>query len=100
MSWLKRIPKLLSCEHYTELESKRLDEASLSGFDKVCHAFHKIICLCCRRFSRQLGLIEKVASSMAAKNAVDEHGSKSESFQGLSDESREKIAAALVKEQH
>ena len=94
MGWKPQLFKIFSCKHFTELESKRLDEKSLQGFDRFAHLYHKMICLCCRRFARQLQLIEKAARDVAnSENEPIDLDHKS-----LSKESREKILSALEKE--
>ena len=58
------VTTLISCREYSRLASKRLDE-KLSVFESVCYWFHHGICMVCRRFNRQIHLIDKAGASLA-----------------------------------
>ena len=49
----------LSCCEYTKRSSRYMDR-ELSLLEKPGYLFHHLVCLSCRRFSRQVLLINKV----------------------------------------
>ena len=51
---------LLSCEEYSKLASKKLDEP-LTKWESITYSFHKIMCMVCRRFERQILAINGAA---------------------------------------
>ncbi|MCB0353242.1 MAG: hypothetical protein KDD64_06945 [Bdellovibrionales bacterium] len=51
----------MSCRQYSELASRKLDDIPLSLPQRVQYAVHKVLCLMCRRFERQIALIERAA---------------------------------------
>lgn len=55
---LKGLFNFFSCQHYTELASRGIDE-ELRGWDKVRFRFHHVICTFCRRARRQMLMIER-----------------------------------------
>lgn len=59
--WLHCGVSLLSCKQYTELASRKLDNGKLSTAERVQYWIHKMLCLMCRRFERQMKLIEQAA---------------------------------------
>lgn len=50
----------LSCERYTQLASRAID-APLTLREKLQFWAHHMLCVVCRRFRRQIALIEKAA---------------------------------------
>lgn len=64
------VTTLISCREYSRLASKRLDE-KLSVFESVCYWFHHGICMVCRRFNRQIHLIDKAGASLAEDTPHD-----------------------------
>jgi len=93
LSWLSKF-NLLSCRRYAELASKRLEleaEGGLRGRDKFFYCFHHVICLVCRRFNRQIVMIDKACRcSLSQQQFEDSTGPK------LSAEAQERIAAKLI----
>ncbi|MCI5065465.1 hypothetical protein MRY87_07040 [bacterium] len=67
---------LLSCAEYSKLASKKID-VPLSAAESVAYWFHKMICMVCRRFERQLGIIERAAQSYGLRALSDEELSES-----------------------
>ncbi|MGA1192550.1 MAG: hypothetical protein ACO3XO_09740, partial [Bdellovibrionota bacterium] len=67
------ITTLISCREYSRLASKRLDER-LTVFEAICYWFHHGICMVCRRFNRQIHLIDKAGASLATDTAHDIEG--------------------------
>jgi hypothetical protein len=61
---------LLSCKRYSELASRQLDE-QLSGWDKFFHRFHHAICLVCRRFARQIQVIDSASKCQLHNHVID-----------------------------
>ena len=51
---------LLSCKRHTELASNQLDR-QLCLSEKFQYYIHRFICLMCRRFERQLEIIQRSA---------------------------------------
>ena len=74
-----------TCEHYTELSSRRLD-GDLSLFEKAKFSLHHVICTFCRRSTRQFVLIEK-----AAKRVAEDTPHVGGEPMGLSDEAKRKL---------
>jgi hypothetical protein len=96
--WYKRfagiLPALFSCRRYTEMASLSLDN-SLSAKEKACMRFHHVICMVCRRFRRQLDLIEEAGHRLENIDSSD----KSSPDQVLPQNAREKIHLAVKKEE-
>jgi hypothetical protein len=67
------ITTLISCREYSRLASKRLDER-LTVFEAICYWFHHGICMVCRRFNRQIHLIDKAGASLATDTSHDIEG--------------------------
>lgn len=61
---------LLSCKRYSELASRQLDDR-LSGWDKFFHRFHHAICLVCRRFARQIQVIDSASKCQLHNHVID-----------------------------
>ena len=82
---------LISCEKYTELASRQLDE-QLSLGQRILFWGHHLLCLVCRRFRRQLHLIHD-ASHCIAQHELDDDAFASE--KALNDAQRERIKKSL-----
>lgn len=67
------ITTLISCREYSRLASKRLDE-KLSVFESICYWFHHGICVLCRRFNRQIHLIDKAGAALSEDSPPDVEG--------------------------
>jgi len=81
---------ILSCKHYAELETRAAIE-KLSVWDRAVHRFHHLICIVCRRYSRQVKLIEQATKQEIACEA----GLNADTSQALSAESKTRIDAEL-----
>ncbi|MCB0310356.1 MAG: hypothetical protein KDD42_03925 [Bdellovibrionales bacterium] len=79
---------ILSCKRYSELASMKQD-IPLSGWDRLFFVFHHAICLVCRRFNRQLELIDQ-----ALQTGEEMHDSRIQ----LSTEARDRILRTLESE--
>lgn len=89
MSFFSIVKSYLSCKHYTEMCCKSRDQ-NLTTFEKSKYYFHHILCFTCRRFSRQVEMIDKVCERL-----VDCDSSESTK---LSEEAKSKISEVLVSE--
>lgn len=69
---LGAIRKLLysfTCQHYTELSSRRLD-GELSNFERAKFYLHHAICTFCRRSTRQFVLIERATEKLVHEETL------------------------------
>ncbi len=83
----------LSCKKYTESLSRSLDKP-LAAHEKPMHWFHWFICFSCRRFRKQLLIIER-----AVKQCRDEPELlEAAGADGLSEEARSEIRRCLEQE--
>ena len=80
----------LSCRRYSELASRRLD-GPLSFSENALYWFHHMLCITCRRYNRQISMIEK-ALGRAHQEPLDQ---TIEQAAPLSDDGKERIRAAL-----
>lgn len=55
---MRYLRSFMSCKDYTERASRSM-EANLPVHDKVAFGFHHVICMMCRRFFRQVKLIDR-----------------------------------------
>ncbi len=69
--FLARYSKLFSCRHYTQLASRDLDE-ELHGREKFELRFHYFICMVCRRYTRQIHLIDSAIKKYASGSGQSE----------------------------
>jgi len=69
-SWIYKYIQSFSCEHYTELVSQSLDRP-LSLSEKISYRFHHLICMVCRRYNRQLKLINKASQKLEQTEGED-----------------------------
>ena len=86
---LKKIWHFLTCERYTELASRAIDQP-LHGKDRFGFWLHHIICTFCRRSRRQMLLLEKGMERM-----VESDDSDAGREEKLSIEARERIRESL-----
>lgn len=89
---VKVLPELFSCQYYTELSSQNLD-APLSLKERLVMRFHHIICTVCRRFTRQIKLIDSAARHAEECN----HQFHNHSWQ-LSENAKAKLSNAVNSE--
>ncbi len=54
---------LISCQRYAKLASQRID-ADLKWYEKPGFFFHHLICTVCRRFRRQIMLIDRASREL------------------------------------
>jgi len=95
-SWFISKLRTLSCEHYTELASQSLDRP-LSLKEKFSFKLHHAICMVCRRYNRQINLIQRAALKLSEKEAQLEKEADISDIT-LSREAKEKIIAETRKE--
>ena len=85
----------ITCEHYTQLASRSLDEP-LSARDKFAFWVHHIICTFCRRFYRQLRLVDQAGAEIEKTWEQDQVKSKiPNNNDNLTDESKRRIKQAV-----
>lgn len=84
---VKSLLSPFSCQRYTELASRKMDQ-SLSAYDLLSYYLHHVICTFCRRSNRQLKLIEKAALIISA---TDQQISAQSCNQNLSIEAKTRI---------
>jgi len=92
-SWFISKLRTLSCEHYTELASQSLDRP-LNLKEKFFFRLHHAVCMVCRRYNRQINLIQRSAVKLSEREAQI----KTKSEGSLSKEAKEKIIAEIHKE--
>lgn len=98
---------MISCKEYTELRSRALDE-TLTTREQWALKIHHVICLMCRRFNRQLNLLDQGLKRLLGDPAGDgdleadrvqgcsaQVGSVSEG-PGLSAECKEQLKRAMA----
>jgi len=75
--WYRKLagvfPALFSCRRYTELASRSMDE-KLGPSEMIFHRFHHIICMVCRRFKRQIVLVNKAIQKIDSEKLAQEKG--------------------------
>lgn len=62
---------MLNCKDFVKQQNERLDGQDTSFMQKVSLKMHEIICHHCRRYLKQLKLVDSVSHSMKDKS-VDE----------------------------
>ncbi|MDC0357389.1 hypothetical protein OAO01_01110 [Oligoflexia bacterium] len=87
------IPALFSCRRYTKLASHSLDE-ELSRSESFFMRFHHIICTVCRRYRRQINLIEAAGRSLERRFPTE----GSEQKRKLSDTFKDQMNEAVKRE--
>ncbi|WKZ56508.1 MAG: hypothetical protein QY326_07195 [Bdellovibrionota bacterium] len=88
----------LSCEQYTRLLSRSLD-SKLSFSERLSFYTHHILCVVCRRYRRQILLIERMAQKVAGADYAKDKQERAGSAGGeLSAEARERIESELSRE--
>jgi len=95
-SWFISKLRTLSCEHYTELASQSMDRP-LSVKEKLSFRLHHAICMVCRRYNRQINLIQRAAIRLSEREAQLEKQAESSDIT-LSEEAKEKIISETTKE--
>lgn len=80
---------ILSCKRHTELASHSLDR-KLTAKEKIQYYIHHLICIMCRRFERQLRVIQGAAKILCDEPAQNEC---------LSDEAKNRIRHSLTSQQ-
>lgn len=83
---------IISCKKYTEILNKKIDGEKLSQKDSFSFSLHHIVCTFCRRFNKQIQLIDFLSKSCATQT------NQNEINVCLSKEKREKILNELNKE--
>ncbi len=85
---------LLSCKHFSELASKKLDQP-LTTWEKFFFRSHYLICLVCRRFFRQMNTIDS-----AARDRLSDEFVNSKDGPKLSEGAKRRIAELLTTIKH
>jgi Putative zinc-finger len=88
---------MVSCRKATELLSKQIDDP-LSPWEKILLSTHLLVCWCCRRFQTQILILREAVRDMAHESIAFERYQEI-GLPGLSPESRERIRAAILKNQ-
>lgn len=91
MSWTGRFARILTlrCAEATELMSRAMDE-KLGPAEWLAIRGHLLVCRSCRRFGRQLAVIQAVVRRRAARGEGAGAGDES-----LTEEARARIARVL-----
>jgi hypothetical protein len=81
---------IISCKKYCEYASMDIDGAKLNQHEKVSMKLHHFVCTFCRRYSRQLKLIEAATKNMLiAEKSIDAN-------LRLNQSARDKINKAII----
>lgn len=87
----------LSCEKYTVSASKALDE-NLSLRERLRFKVHHFICLNCRRFKRQMQLVNQACERLGADEALVDQVSSKKAPERLKSRVLEGVHAKLAQE--
>lgn len=90
------IMKFISCREYTKLASKLKDD-KLTTLEKLQYRFHHALCFTCRRYARQISILEKACSKILNLNYqqdINNHNCNC-----LSEESKSRIREKISIEQ-
>ncbi len=82
------MPKLFTCKRFAESHSRSFD-SELPIIERCRYKFHHFLCLYCRRFGRQLKLIDEAAKICEFETESSDASST------LSNEAKERMKRAL-----
>ncbi len=92
---IKKFKLIFSCKDYSEACCKSRDQ-KLGLVERFRFSVHHVLCFTCRRFSKQLDILDSACRNLYSKNEFD--GMKNS--KKLSDSAKLKISSALAEEKN